>query len=119
MGIITLSFFILLLTPKRKSFIILELKSRMAHCLITPTIFLLKPFCSFCTTCRDYSVLKKLWRVVDEEGNKMLIELPNMEEIKEFVFSMSSVSSPGPYGISGDLPNVFVVTMERMRTSTT
>ncbi|KAH0773047.1 hypothetical protein KY290_010184 [Solanum tuberosum] len=53
------------------------------------------------TTCRDYFILRRLSRVVDEYDNKMLTELPNMEELKEVVFSMSSVSSPGPDGISG------------------
>ncbi|KAH0766277.1 hypothetical protein KY285_002148 [Solanum tuberosum] len=58
------------------------------------------------TTCRDYSILRRLSRVVDEDDNRMLTELPNMEELKKAVFSMSSVSSPGPNGIS-DMAKAF------------
>lgn len=49
---------------------------------------------------RNFSLLKQIPKILNEEDNKRLIAPPNMEELKDIVFSMSSHSAPGPDGMS-------------------
>lgn len=49
----------------------------------------------------DFSPLSCIPKLIDEEENERLIEIPTMEEIKEVVFLGSSQSAPGPDGVSG------------------
>nr|XP_016460145.1 PREDICTED: uncharacterized protein LOC107783655 [Nicotiana tabacum] len=53
------------------------------------------------TTCRDFSMPRRLPRVIGEDDNLTLEAIPTMNEVKQVVFSMSSSSSPGPDGLSG------------------
>nr|XP_009608741.1 uncharacterized protein LOC104102667 [Nicotiana tomentosiformis] len=48
----------------------------------------------------DLPILSCIFRIVDDTENIRLISPPNMEELKDIVFSMSSYSAPGPDGIS-------------------
>lgn len=47
-------------------------------------------------------MLSQLLRV-DDDDNQALGAIPTIDEVKKVVFSMSSNSSPGPDGISGNL----------------
>ncbi|XP_009621758.1 uncharacterized protein [Nicotiana tomentosiformis] len=47
----------------------------------------------------DFLPLSCILKLIDEEENERLIEIPTMEEIKEVVFLGSSQSAPGPDGV--------------------
>lgn len=54
------------------------------------------------TTCRDFSAIRCLPRIVTEDDNLALGAIPNIDQVRSTVFSMSSSSSPGPDGFSGN-----------------
>ncbi|KAK6786628.1 hypothetical protein RDI58_015153 [Solanum bulbocastanum] len=53
------------------------------------------------TTCRDFSVIRRLPRIVTEDDNLALGAIPNIDEVRSTVFSISSSSSSVPDEFSG------------------